>query len=89
MHYREGFLFQVIIYSIVWLIDDYIGLLLCLILGIVIGGLLLFALIADLVERSKVPKSYYWWMLISSLTPLLVALIFTLIYKGNFEWLKG
>ncbi len=88
MKYHEGLIIQVIIYSGIWLLDEYTGLLICLILGLVIGALLLFSIVADKIEKSKVPSSYYKWMLLSSLTPLVIALIFTIIYSGNYDWLQ-
>ncbi|NNK89069.1 MAG: hypothetical protein HKO89_00535 [Saprospiraceae bacterium] len=88
IRYIEGILLQIIFYSIIWLISEYVGLLLCLIMGFVIGALLAFAWMVEFIEKSKVPSSYYKWMLISSLVPLIVALFFSLVYKGNFDWLS-
>ena len=86
-YYKEGFLIQVIFYSGVWLISEYTGLLLCLLMSACIGSLLIFALVAELVQKSKVPKAYYKWMLLSSIAPAFVAIAFSLLYGGNFDWL--
>jgi len=86
-YYLEGCLAQAIFYSCIWLFDEYVGLLLCLIITIVVGGLLIFALIAEAIQGSKVPRSYFIWMLISSITPALVAIIFSVLYNGQFDWM--
>ena len=88
MTYLQGILLQIILYSSLWLWDEYIGFMLCLIMTAIIGGLLLFAILADWIEKSKVPKSYYKWMLISCLVPAAVAIFFTILYQGNFYWLE-
>lgn len=87
-YYTEGFLIQVIIYATLWLINEYIALLLCLSLGLVFGSLLIFAFIIELIEKSKVPGSYFKWMMISCVAPLLTAAAFTLLYRGNFDWIN-
>ena len=63
----EIFLFQLIIYSLIYLVDSYVGFLVCLILGVIAFALLVLSLIFELVDRSKVPKSYYYFMLNLSL----------------------
>ena len=85
-YYKEGFLIQLIFYSVIWLVDEYTGLLLCVIMAGVIAALLVFALITELVQKSKVPKSYFYWMFLSALAPALVAVSFSLLYNGNFDW---
>jgi len=53
------------------------------------GGILFFAMMAELIEKSKVPRSYFKWMLTLFLAPLVVGIFFSVIYQGNFDWLKG
>lgn len=88
MKYRDGFLLQFIFYCLLWFYDDYIGLLISIIMAAVFAGLLVFALMAEAIEKSKVPRSYFKWMLLSILTPVLVSIIFTLLYAGKFDWLN-
>lgn len=88
MNYLIGFLIQLIFYSILWFWDEYVALMIGLIMGFVITGILILAYIVELIEKSKVPKSYYRWMLISSIAPILVTLFFSFIYKGQFDWLN-
>jgi len=88
MDYRIGFLIQIILYALLWFISEYTAFLICIIMTGICGGVLLFASIAELIERSKVPKSYFKWMVTLFLAPLLVLITFTVIYGGNFDWLK-
>lgn len=90
MNYLLGFLIQLILYSTVWLMDEYTGLLVCMIMGFITGGILLFAVIIELVEKSKVPRSYFIWMGIACITPIVVATFFSIVYEGQFDWIdKG
>ncbi|MEM7105192.1 MAG: hypothetical protein AAF502_18790 [Bacteroidota bacterium] len=78
------FLAQVIIYLGVWLWDDYIAKFLTLLMVAITVGVLVVSLIAELIERSKVPGIYFIFMVISILTPFLVALL--VIGIGAAEW---
>lgn len=87
MKYHEGFLAQIIIYSLIWLYDDYVGLVFSLIMCSILLALLIFAYMVEFIEKSKVPKSFYRWMLISIIPPILVSLLFFIITGGNFDWI--
>lgn len=87
-YYKEGFLIQLILYSLLWIVSEYVGLLLCVIMAGVLGAIWVFALIIELVEKSKVPSSYFRWLFLSALAPALVALAFTLMFQGDFNWIQ-
>ncbi len=87
MKYRDGILIQLIIYASLWMYDDYVGLLFSIVMTVIIVALLAFALIAELIEKSKVPRSFYIWMLLSIIPPIVVSLFFTLITGGQFDWI--
>jgi len=89
LSYIESFLLQIVIYSIIWLFNEYVGSLLSIILPPIALALLIIAFLVEKVEKSKVPKSYFVHMLIFVLAPLLVGACFTWIYGGDLEWLKG
>lgn len=89
MKYRDGFLIQVALYAIVWLLSEYVGLLLCLITATILTAILIISFIVEKIEKSKVPKSYFIWMFISIWPPLIVSLFFTILYEGNFEWMNS
>ncbi len=88
-YYKEAFLIQVIFYSLIWLMSEYTGFLLCTIMSVIIGALLLFAYIIELVQKSQVPKSYFRFMLMASLAPLVVLLLFSVLYGGQFDWIRS
>jgi len=88
MSYRDGFLIQIIIYTVLWLYDDYVGLIISLTMAAILIGLLVFAFIIELIEKSKVPRSFFIWMLISAFPPILVSILFTIFSGGEFSWLE-
>lgn len=88
MNYILAFLVQVIIYAILWFISEYTGLLICMIMTAIAGGIVLFAFFAELIEKSKVPRAYFLYMITMFLAPLVVGIAFSLIYEGNFDWLR-
>jgi len=88
LNYIIAILIQIIFYALLWFYDEYLGLLVCLIISFISGGILLFALAAEMVEKSKVPKSYFIWMIIFCIVPVVVAIFFSFVYEGNFDWLR-
>ena len=84
--YEVG-LIQIVIYSVVFFFNPYIGFLLCLTIGVVSLAILILSVITEMVERSKVPKSYYKYMMTAILSPFLVLLIFSLFDPAAFSWL--
>ncbi|MGA0233197.1 MAG: hypothetical protein ACO3MB_10045 [Saprospiraceae bacterium] len=86
MSCRDGFLIQLIIYTLLWLYDDYVGLIISMIMAAILIGLLVFAIIIELIEKSKVPRSFFIWMLISAFPPIIVSILFTIFSGGEFSW---
>lgn len=82
----EIFLIEILAYTIIWLVSDYAGALLSIIISSVFFFILILSLVAEWIERSKVPRWYYQLMVISILAPLLVMLIFTFIKGGQLDW---
>ena len=83
----EIFLIQFIIYIFIWLVNDYVGSFISVIIPIIALFILAISLVADKIERSNVPKMYYTVMVISILTPILVGAIFIYLFEGDFDWL--
>ncbi|MBK6994556.1 MAG: hypothetical protein IPH31_06385 [Lewinellaceae bacterium] len=50
---------QTVIWLGLWLLSDYVAALLTLIIGAIVLAVLAFALIAEVIERSRVPKKYF------------------------------
>ena len=87
MSYRDGFLVQLILYTLLWLYDDYVGLIISLVMAAILIALLFFSLIVELIEKSKVPRSFFIWMLISAFPPIIVSILFTIFSGGEFSWM--
>lgn len=81
-------LVQIIIYCLLWLNNPYLATLLTVIIAPIFGFLLLISLIAEWVERSKVPKWYFKIMFLSFIIPVIVALFFYAANDGYFEWMQ-
>jgi FtsH-binding integral membrane protein len=84
----EIFLIQVLVYLALWLWNDYAATLFSILMVAIFSGILIVAIIAELIEKSKVPKSYFIFMFGSILIPLLVGFIFISIMGGELEWLE-
>lgn len=84
----EIFLIEFIIFSILWLWDDYIASLLTVVIPIICLFILIISLLAELVERSKVPRWYYIIMILSILAPIIAALVFVFFVGADFEWMN-
>jgi len=85
----EIFLIEFIIYIILWLSNDYIATLVTLIFTSILICVLIVALIAEILERSKVPPWYFSFMIASILAPIIAAGIFIGFYGVDLEWMKG
>ncbi len=84
----EIFLIELVVYLALWVIDDYLASLLSAILAGIFLLTLLFSLVFELVERSKVPRLYYQFMIASVVAPIFAAAIYLLI-NGLPAWLEG
>lgn len=82
----EILLIEVAFYIVLWLVNDYVATLISLIFGSIFLLLLLISLIVEWIERSKVPRWYYTFMLMSTLAPIVAAIIYLSI-SGTLEWM--
>jgi hypothetical protein len=80
-------LLQAVIYSGLWLWNEYVAVYLTLIFPGVILVILIIAGIADLIEPSRIPGWYYGLMIVSIVTPLLIGAVFYYLYEGRLDWL--
>lgn len=81
----EVFLIETVIYLAMWMYNDYLASLLSLILAGICLVILLVSLVVELVERSKVPRWYYFFMAASVLSPILSGLVYYFI-SGELNW---
>lgn len=84
----ELFLIEFIIYALLWLWDDYVASLLTVVMTVICFFILIISLLAELVESSKVPRWYFYFMAISVVTPIIVALVFIAFVGADFEWMS-
>lgn len=82
----ELLLSEMVIYILLWMINDYLATMLSLILGGIFLFILLFSLIVELIERSKVPRWYFSFLLVSVIAPVLAAAIYIGI-NGGLDWM--
>ena len=83
----EAFLVQLVIYLFLWFWNDYLALILSLILGGIALSILVVSKMVELVESSRVPKVYYRFMVICILAPLLAGIAGMLLRNG-VSWLQ-
>lgn len=84
----ESFLLQTFLYALIWYFNEYVGSLLSILIPPIAFALLCISYITERIEKSKVPSSYFRHMWLVVFVPLLVGAAFTLVYKGNFDWLQ-
>lgn len=81
-------LLQAVLFSSIWLWDEYVATYVTLILPAVMLVVLLLSAIADWIEPSRIPGWYYVLMLVSIVIPVMIAIIFYIIYDGQLTWLE-
>jgi len=84
----EIFLLEVVVWLGLWLLNDYLATLLTLITGAIVLAVLLFALIAEAIERSKVPRRYFYVMALSLLAPFVAAGFYLALFGGELGFLQ-
>ena len=85
----EIFLLEFVIYILLWLVNDYLAMMLSLTFCVICFFILLISLVAELIERSRVPRWYFTLMIASILAPILSAVIYLSITGGLENWLDG
>jgi len=84
----EFFLLEVVVWLAIWLLNDYMAALLTIIVGAIVSAVLVLALLAEAIERSKVPRRYFWFMGLSILAPVVSALLYAVLFGGRFAFLE-
>lgn len=81
-------LLQVVFYGALWLMSDYTATLLTIIFPVVFLLILIVALFAELIDKSKTPRWYFKLMIISIIVPILTAILFVAALGADFDWTK-
>lgn len=85
---HEILLIESIFFSIIWLVDEYIAFLLSIVLSVIIFCILIISIIAEMVEKSKVPRSFFVKMFLSLIPPIVMLILYFTASDGNIEWLE-
>ncbi|HRI58979.1 MAG TPA: hypothetical protein PK228_04635 [Saprospiraceae bacterium] len=85
----EIFLLEVVVWLGLWLLSDYLATLLTFITGAIVSAVLLIALMAEAIERSKVPRRYFYVMLLSIIAPVVSAMLYLFIFGGKLAFLSN
>jgi hypothetical protein len=83
----EIFLIQIIVYLLLWLWNDFVATLLSLSFAAIGLFVLIISLIAEIIDRSKVPRWYFYVIILSVITPLMIGSLFMFIKKGSLDWM--
>ena len=85
----ELFIVEFILFAILWLCSDFLGTMFSLGISLMAFCILIISVIAELLEPSKVPRWYFTFMVVTIITPLLVAGIMIYIFEGKLDWMSG
>ncbi len=83
----EMLLSQIIVYSVLWLTHEYLASMLSLTFGAIALLILLISLVVEWLEPSRVPATYWRFMLATVLAPIAAAAIHYLV-TGSIDWLQ-
>ena len=86
-YYKEIMIFEAIIFTALWIIDEYIATLLTFIAVPIFLGIFIVSFIAEKIERSKIQKEYFYLMAGLAIIPVLI-FIGIYIFNGgtSFDW---
>src|SRR5690606_20509667 len=82
-------LIQAVLYTAVWVWDEYVASYLTLILPGVLITLLILSLIAEWIEPSRMPRWYIHAMLVSIAVPVVIGLFIYILFDGRIDWLQA
>jgi hypothetical protein len=84
----EVFLIEAVFYIVLWLWNDHAATILTLSFAAIALFILAISLIAEVLDRSKVPRWYFWVMAISVVTPLIIGAFFLTLKNGTLDWMR-
>ncbi len=87
LNITEIFLIQAIVYTLLWMWNDFVATILCLTFAAIALFILIISLISELLDRSQVPRWYFYAMVISVLTPIIIGSFFMYLKKGALDWM--
>lgn len=84
----EIFLIEIILYSFLWMWNEYVASYICLIFPVIIAVILLISWIADLLDPARIGPKYYLVMIVSVIAPIAVSAFFYFISGGELAWMQ-
>ena len=87
LNLTEIFMIQGILYLLLWLWNDFAATILSLSFSAIAFFILIISVIAEVIDRSKVPRKYFYVMIISTLTPIIIGSFFMLLKNGTLDWM--
>jgi len=84
----EIVLIQIVLYLLLWIADEFTASLLCVVIPVICFSVLVIALIAEWIEPSKVPKTFFMALGVSIVVPIVTLIGYFMIF-GTFGWLEG
>lgn len=84
----EIILIELVVFLLLWVVDEYTASLLCVVIPFICFGVLIVALISEWIEPSKVPRLFFTTMAVSIFIPLITLGVYFMIF-GTFGWLEA
>jgi len=84
----EILLVESIIFTLLWIWDDYVAIILTVSITGILFAILLISLAAEKIERSNVPRKYFGWMFWALFPPIIIAFIYSYFIEGQFTWMN-
>lgn len=88
-YYKEIIIVQAILFSLLWMTNEYLAFMLSVIFIPLCIAVLIVAKIADFIEPSRITPLFYRMLLGLAIVPIILLLVFWSIYGGEFEWMKS
>ncbi len=82
-------LVQAIVYTVLWMINDYSALLISLGVAMIVFVIMMISWISDRLEYANVGKWYYPILWISFIIPLSITLLFWVFKSGDMDWMHS
>jgi len=84
----EILILESIAFAGLWLFDDYVALILTITISCILAAVLLISLASEKLERSKVPRRFFYGLFWAIFPPIIIGFIYTYIIGGQFTWLN-
>lgn len=83
----ELFFIELIVFILVWLLNDWFATLLTLFVITIVFVTLVISLASEGIEKSRVGKRYFYFMFASLAAPIVVGVFFYFLKGGKFNWM--